>query len=265
MRIGFFQYAVFYRDREANLEYISRRLNGEIFDLLVLPELFTSGYSCDDSEEMRRMGEYLDDSPTVKALTEIAASCGGAILGSIPELADDVFYNTGVLVNASGLLGSQRKIHLPDHEKKVFTCGNSITAFSVEKTKIGIMTCFDCWFPAFGALLKQQGVGIFCVPSSFGGAATPTILPIRARENQVFVVNCNRIGKEHIEGVEERFRGQSQIISPDGEPLALGGDDEMLAFVTIDMAAVKHPAFVSSFCRDVAKEHAKYNVQLSCE
>ncbi|WP_430612585.1 nitrilase-related carbon-nitrogen hydrolase [Flavobacterium sp. JP2137] len=76
MKVGFFQYAVITRDRKANLAYITSKLQHQKFDLLVLPELFTSGYAFDDKCELQPFAEDLTNCETVACLTELAAKCG---------------------------------------------------------------------------------------------------------------------------------------------------------------------------------------------
>ncbi len=260
MRLGFLQYAVYHRDRDANLAYLARALNSVEFDLLALPELFTCGYAFDDPAELAAFSEDLTASPTVAALRELAAASGGALTGTIPERAGGQLFNTAILVDSTGLVGIQRKKHLPDYEKRSFTPGQGIATFAIGGAKVGMMSCFDCWFPAFGAFLKQEGAQIFVNSASFGGPVTPAILPVRARENQVFVVSCNRIGTEYFAGEPDTFCGQSQIISPDGRILTSAGTDETLAVVEIDLAEVDHPAFGSLICHNFPEEHRKYRI-----
>lgn len=125
-----------------------------------------------------------------------------------------------------------------------------------------MMSCFDCWFPQFGSILKQRKVQIFCHSASFGGEVTPGILPVRALENQVFVVSCNRTGSELYAGSPEKFCGRSQIISPDGKILARAGDEPELAVVDIDPDETTHPAFGSLICKDFSAEHNRYQVTI---
>ncbi len=112
MRVGFFQYAVIWRNRDTNLSYIEPRIKDEKFDLLVLPELFTSGYAYDDKEELFPFAEDLSSSPTVEFFTPLMQRCGGYITGSIPELYDCKLYDSSILVGAEGLAASYRKIHV---------------------------------------------------------------------------------------------------------------------------------------------------------
>lgn len=263
MRLGFFQYAVIQRNTAENLAYIANALQNCRCDLLVLPELFTCGYSFEQKLELAPFAETLDKNQTVKASQLLAQHLGGAVTGTIPEQYEGKLYNTALLVNTGGLIGFQRKIHLPDYEKKFFSPGESISTFQLSPdVRVGMMSCFDCWFPQFGAILRQNGAQIFCNSASFGGALTPTNLPIRARENQVFVISCNRIGSEMFDVEPENFRGESQIISPNGQCLVSAGGEEKLAVVEVDLDEINHPAFGSLICKDFAEEHQKYEIRL---
>lgn len=262
MKLGFFQYAVIARDPEANFARIAGALRGCRCDLLVLPELFTCGYAFSGRSELLPFAERLVGGRTVAFLREQAVAIGGVVTGTFPELGDDGLYNTAVMVDSGGLIGYQRKVHLPEYEKQFFRPGEAIGVVELPGgMKVGMMSCFDCWFPQFGALLRQQGARIFCNSASFGGSATPTILPVRARENQVFVISCNRIGSENFAGRPEKFYGHSRIVSPDGVELAGTGEEERLAVVEVDPDEVVHPAFGSLICRDFSVEHRKYAVK----
>ncbi len=263
MKVGFFQYDVISRDRKANLAYITSKLKDQKFDLVVLPELFTSGYAFDDKEELLPLVENLTDSETVAILTELAKNCGGCITGTIPEGLNGRIYNTAILVDSTGLIGYQRKIHLPDYEKRLYASGDAIEVFQYGETTIGMMVCFDCWFPPISTKLKLQGAEIVCHSACFGGEVTPRILPIRALENQYFIISCNRVGAELFEGVLESYRGESQIVDTDGNTLYKAGNQEELFFVDIDLAAVNKPKFGSLITADFLTEHQKYTVELT--
>lgn len=265
MRVGFFQYAVVWRDRDANLSYIESRIKGEKFDLLVLPELFTSGYAYDDREELLPFAEDLSNSPTVKFLTELMQKCGGYITGGIPELHDGKLYNSSILVGSDGLVASYRKIHVTDYEKRAFTAGSEVIWGQCQEAKVGLTICFDAWFAPLSSILKARGVDIICNSANFGGDVTPTIIPVRALENQCFYINCNRVGTEVFEGEEEAYRGESQIVSPDGKVLAKADNKESLTLINIDLAEVNHPAFGSLIAKDFESEHHKYRVEIQAE
>ncbi|ERJ58039.1 carbon-nitrogen hydrolase family protein [Sphingobacterium paucimobilis] len=263
MKVGYFQYAVIWRDIEANLNYVASKIDGSTFDLLVLPEFFTTGYAIDKQADILPFAEHLSDSFTVRYLSELLSRTGnGYIVGSIPEVEDGVLYNTSILVGASGLIASYRKIHLPDYEKRFFRSGAEAVVYDDGDSRIGLTVCFDCWFPQHTSLLKADGVEVICHSACFGGPVTPTIIPIRALENQCFYVSCNRIGEEYFDGELEEYRGESQVVGPDGDILLRAGKEEALDFVEIDLARVDRPAFGSLITKDFRSEHDKYTIQI---
>jgi len=262
MKIGFFQYNVIWRDRDANLIYIRERIKDFTFDLLVLPELFTSGYAFDLEDELIPFGENLSDSYTVNYLTDLMKDCGGYITGSMSELSGNQLYNTSIVVGAEGLVTSYRKIHLPDYEKRVFTAGNKAITCKCNDTKVGLTICFDVWFASLSSKLKSQEVDIICHSACFGGRVTPAIIPIRALENQCFYISCNRIGTEMFNGEPDSYRGESQIVSPDGKILVKAGNEELLSIIDVAPSEVNHPAFGSLITKDFVSEHAKYDIEI---
>ncbi|MDR2915051.1 MAG: carbon-nitrogen hydrolase family protein [Tannerella sp.] len=262
MKVGFFQYNIIWRDREANLSYIRSKIKDSAFDLLVLPELFTSGYAFESREELMPFAENLEDSYTVRFLTELMKECGGYITGSIPELCNEKLYNTSVIVGAEGLVASYRKIHLPDYEKRAFESGDKAVSCTCNEMKVGLTICFDAWFAPLSSSLKLQGVNVICLSACFGGGVTPTIIPIRALENQCFYISCNRIGTEMFSGEPDSYRGESQIVNPDGKILIKAGNEELLSIIDIDLSEVNNPAFGSLVKKDFLSEHKKYNIMI---
>lgn len=262
MKVGFLQYDVIWRDREANLAYIESKLKGATFDYLVLPEFFTHGYAVDSKEELLPFAEVLSDSPTIAFLTALMKEHNAYITGSIPELEGSKIYNTAIVVGPEGLSASYRKIHLPDYEKRFYTAGNETATVQCKDALIGLTVCFDIWFAPLTAKLKTENMDIISNSSCFGGEVTPTIIPIRALENQCFIINCNRIGTEYFEGEAEAYRGESQIVSPDGKVLVKADNQELLAIVDIDLSEVNKPLFGSQISSDFSAEHHKYQIDI---
>ena len=262
MKIGFFQYDIKKHDREANLSYIDMKIKDSSFDLLVLPELFTSGYSYDSKEDIIPFAENLADSYTIKYLSNLMKRCGGYITGSIPELAEAQLYITSILVGEEGLVASYRKIHITDYEKRAFRAGDRAVLYNCRNVKIGLTICFDCWFAPLSSKLKSEGAEIICHSACFGGDTTPKIIPIRALENQCFYVSCNRIGTELFDGEADSYCGNSQIVSPDGKVLFKAGNEESLAFVDVELSDVNKPAFGSLITKDFIGEHKKYEIEI---
>ena len=262
MKIGFFQYNVIWRDRDANLAYIREKIKDSTFDLLVLPEFFTSGYAFDSKEDLIPFAENLNDSYTVHYLTDLMKDCGGYITGTIPELSENKLYNTSIVVGSEGLITSFRKIHLPEYEKRAFSAGNKAVSCQCKEAKVGLTICFDAWFAPLSSKLKEQRVDIICHSACFGGAVTPTIIPIRALENQCFYISCNRIGTELFGGEPDSYRGESQIVNPDGKVLVKAGKEEQLSIINVDLSEVNHPAFGSLIMKDFVSEHSKYTIEI---
>lgn len=266
IKLAFFQYAVFHHSPEENFEYIRQAAEHKRCDLLTLPELFSCGYAFQDKKQLAGFAEQLEQSRTVQFLQQIARNIGGSVSGTIPELGrNGEIYNTAVLVDKNGLIGTQRKIHLPNYEKQFFSPGDDINVFSVTDSgiKTGMMTCFDSWFPEVALIMRRKKAGIILNSACFGGNVTPQILPVRARENQTFVVSCNRVGSEWFGEEEEHFCGMSQIISPDGRIITSADNREWWGEADVDLD--EKPAFSSLICRDFEAEHQKYKVTLNRE
>ena len=262
MKIGFFQYDVIWRNRDANLSYISSKIKNSVFDLLVLPELFTSGYAFNSKEELIPFAENLNDSYTVDYLTQLMKKCGGYITGTIPELYENKLYNTSILVGTKGLVASYRKIHLPNYEKRAFTEGSKAVSCNCNNAKIGLTICFDSWFAPLSSKLRLQGAEIICHSACFGGEVTPKIIPIRALENQCFFISCNRVGTEMFDGEPDSYCGKSQIVNPDGKILIKADNEEVLSIIDIELSEVNNPNFGSLILNDFISEHKKYDIKI---
>jgi omega-amidase len=262
MKAGFFQYDVAHLNYEANLRRLRKQIPGLDFDLLVLPELFTSGYLFENRETLLTFAKNHTLEQTVEDLRQLlkGKNRGQVLVGTIPELKGDHIYNTGVAVSAGGLLGTQRKRHLPRLEKKSFTPGEAIHPIQVQNTTIGIVTCFDAWFPELFRLLVRQGVQLICQPANFGGPWTPDIMRVRAMENRLFCIVANRIGREKTQSIEAFFRGESQVIGPDGQVLALAEDQEALSVIDIDPSAALSKGNI--MCDDLAAEWERYRIEM---
>ncbi len=258
MRVGFYQFDVQKADPSANLRRVATALAGQRFDLLVLPELFTTGYMFDDPAEIAVLAEPIPGGETCRVLSTIAAAAGGAVIGTLPEREGDRVYNTAVVMGPTGWLASQRKVHLSSYEKTLFRPGDRAEPVQVAGTLVGVITCFDSWFPEMSRLLVRQGAQILCQPASFGGTMTLSVIRARAIENLVYTITANRIGRERSRSIEAEFRGESRIIGPDGGILAEAGGEEALRICEINPALAREK--VNEMC-DFPAEWARYRVR----
>lgn len=262
MKAGFFQYDVVQHNYEANLHYLREQVRGLDFDLLVLPELFTSGYLFENRRQLRAFAQKHPLTQTVEDLRQLLVenNQGGVLVGTVPELDRENIYNTGIAVSGGGLLGKQRKRHLTRLEKQFFTRGEDIHPIPIGNTTIGIVTCFDAWFPELFRLLVSRGVQLICQPANFGGPWTPDIMRVRAMENHVYCIVANRIGREKTDRIEAIFRGGSQIIQPDGQILARSDDQKVVSILEIDPVLSMKKS--NMMCDDLADEWQRYTVKV---
>lgn len=206
-------------------------------DLIVLPELFASGYQFVSQQEVQHLAEPVPDGQTTRRLVEIAKRRHIHIVAGLPEKAATGCYNSAVVVGPSGFLGCYRKAHLFYEETLFFTPGDSgFQVWDIGSAKIGVMICFDWYYPEAARSLAVQGADIICHPSNLVLPNCPDSMPVRCLENRIFAVTCNRIGSEARGGKERlTYIGQSEVVTPKGLiQYRASRDREDLAIVDID-------------------------------
>ncbi|MBM4125448.1 MAG: acyltransferase, partial [Nitrospira sp.] len=129
MRVGYFQFAPVFGEVAHNLDLVAARLATVRCDLMVLPELFASGYQFVSKEEVKSLAEPVPDGATTKRLIELARDRDMHVVAGLPERQGTACYNSAVLVGPSGLIGVYRKAHLFFEETLYFTPGD--TGFKV--------------------------------------------------------------------------------------------------------------------------------------
>jgi predicted amidohydrolase len=232
VRIGFVQTSPKSGDVKGNCERAKSLIgDGCGANLLVLPELFNTGYLRESRSEAAALAEDAGG-PTIawaKALSQrIGTSiCAGFILRDAGGC-----YNASFLVSAGELIGLYAKTHLFDREKLVFDPGpGPFTVQEIDGTKVGMMICFDWQFPEAARSMALDGAQILLHPSNLVLPFAQEAMRTRCLENGVFAVTANRIGTEK----DLTFTGQSQITGPKGELLARAtASDEAIQVVEID-------------------------------
>ena len=242
MRVGIAQTCPTFAERERNLRDAVDLLSRDVADLWVLPEFFASGYQFARSEEVRDLAEPVPDGPTVRALESFCQRHACFAGAGLPEAADGVVYNSAVLVGPRGFVSVYRKIHLFGEEKRWFAPGD--IPFSVHEAgaaRVGVMICFDHFFPESARSLALLGADILAHPANLiiPDLAQRT-MTVRALENGVFAATANRVGEESRTGKTLRYTGQSQIVAPDGTALVrLSPDRVEVAVVEVDPATAR--------------------------
>ena len=237
MKAAFYQFTPVFGEKEENIAKVISAVKDADLELLVLPEFFATGYQFTSTNEVAELSEPIPDGNTTKALADLSIEKGIYIVAGLPEKDGDKFYNSAVLTGPEGFIGSYRKTHLFFEEKLYFTPGD--TGFRVWDTpigKIGIMICFDWFFPESARSLALLGAEVIAHPSNLVLPFCPDAMPVRCLENRVYAITANRTGTEaRKEGQSLSFIGKSEIVSPKAEIVVRAGEDEdALMIVDID-------------------------------
>ncbi len=229
--------------------------------LVVTPELFRSRYFCDrEDPDTFDLAEPIPG-PTTQTLAELARRLDICISASLFERrAPGLYHNTSVLLDSAGQIrGKYRKMHIPDDpsylEKYYFTPGDlGYAAHPLDDRpdapKIGMLVCWDQWFPEAARLTAMQGADLLLYPTAIGGHAEDsaedhaaqrdawiTIQRSHAIANGVFVAAANRIGTEG----PNTFWGSSFIADPLGRILAQASADQPeILTADLDLAQIEH-------------------------
>ncbi|NWC66920.1 carbon-nitrogen hydrolase family protein [Pseudomonas sp. P7758] len=204
-------------------------------DLLVLPEMFLTGYNI-GVEAVGALAET-QDGPSAQSIAALAKNSGVAILYGYPERgADGQIYNAVQLIDANGQrLCNYRKTHLfGDLDNSMFSAGDDdFPLVELNGWTLGFLICYDLEFPENTRRLALAGAELILVPTAnmvpFDFVADVTVRA-RAFENQCYVAYANYCGQEG----EIQYCGQSSIAAPDGQRIAQAGLDEALIVGTLD-------------------------------
>jgi predicted amidohydrolase len=198
-------------------------------DMVIFPELALTGYTVRD--ELYELAETIPGKST-ETLEKLAKQTRMYIIFGMPELSEKTqatIYNSAVCVGPEGYVGKYRKMHLPTHsifeEKRYFRPGYQVTTLETELGKIGLIICYDIYFPELCRLNRLKGSQlIVCISASpaIRRSFFETLTLARAIENTAFLAYVNLVGVE--DGLQ--FWGGSRLVSPSGRLIAKGKYDE---------------------------------------
>jgi N-carbamoylputrescine amidase len=242
--------------------------------IICTQELFRSQYFCQSEDHKYfELAEKIPG-PSTQAFQKLARKYRAVIIASLFEKrAAGVYHNTAAIIDADGsLLGLYRKMHIPDdplyYEKFYFTPGDlGFRAWQTKYAKIGVLVCWDQWYPEGARLTALQGAEILFYPTAIGwhpgekkkyGAlqhdAWETIQRSHAIANGCYVCVPNRVGHEVIKGVGGegiQFWGQSFVAGTSGQILAKAGPEkEETLIVPLDLKNVDTTRTHWPFLRD---------------
>jgi len=235
MKIGVFQGPAGSVDALAALETAAERAATAGARLLILPELFLTGYNI-GAPALRRLAEPMHG-PSAARASAIAKRLNIGLLYGYPERGEDgSLYNAALLLGPDGTRRANfRKIHLfGAMEKEAFTPGTDpLVMAEIDGLTIGILICYDVEFPEMVRGLALHGADLVAVPTAQMhpyGFVADMLIRTRAYENQLFVAYANRTGREG----NLEYVGHSSIAGPDGSELARAGLGEELIMATLD-------------------------------
>jgi N-carbamoylputrescine amidase len=242
--------------------------------IICTQELFRSQYFCQsENHDYFKLAEKIPG-PSTDAFQKVAKKHKVVIIASLFEKrASGVYHNTAAVIDADGsLLGIYRKMHIPDdplfYEKFYFTPGDlGFKAWQTRYGKIGVLICWDQWYPEAARLTAMQGAEILFYPTAIGWhpsekqkygikqhGAWETIQRAHAVANGCYVAVTNRIGHEILKGVNGdgiEFWGQSFVAGTSGEIIAKAGSHkEEILIVPVDLANVDTTRTHWPFLRD---------------
>lgn len=216
MRVGFVQMDSKLLRVEENLDRALRLLERTKADLMVLPELFNTGYNFLNRRQAEKVAERIPSGYTSQKLLEVSRDRKMTIVAGIAERGRGNLYNSAI-VASRGRASTYRKVHLFYREKKFFKPGLEFKVLG----DLGVMICFDWFFPESVRTLMLKGAKIVAHPSNLVLPHCPDAMRIRCIENRVFAVTADRIGKER--GM--KFIGRSEIVDLNGRILYRASSD----------------------------------------
>lgn len=198
----------------ANIRQIGPLLEQTEADVIVLPELASSGYAFADKNEAALSSESTSDSSFIRFLISMAARKDCHIVSGFNEQEGQQLFNTAVLVSGKGLEGKYRKMHLFWNETDLFEPGNTgLPVFDTGKIRLGMLVCFDWMFPEVWRIMALKGADLIAHPSNLVLPYCQQAVAAHALCNRFYVATANRVGTERA----LTFTGGSQVASPLGE------------------------------------------------
>ena len=245
IRIGIVQFKADNDEPGENLEkatsYIESLVEEDV-NIVVLPEMFNSGYGTDEAT-VKNAVEMQEE--TEEVLSALADYNDIAIVGGMVNKTKDGLFNSTVIMLPYLEAVYYNKTHLFREEKKVFTPGKEFRSFEYLGVKFGLLMCYEIGFPEISRKLCRQGAEVLLVPFAFGRERKTiyeTATRARSIENGCFLAAASQVGSNK----SMNFVGESRIVSPSGEIIADCGGAEGFVFADVDSKLVKRYRFNES-------------------
>ncbi|NPA11883.1 MAG: carbon-nitrogen hydrolase [Epsilonproteobacteria bacterium] len=268
--------------KEATINHTLSMIKKAKGELVILQELHQSEYFC-KSEDTKYFDYAESFEEDVEFWRGVSKEQNIVLVTSLFEkVMDGIYYNTAVVFDKGKIAGKYRKTHIPDdpgfYEKFYFTPGDEIEPIDTSIGRLGVLVCWDQWYPEAARIMALKGAEILIYPTAIGWLMCPedridelcekentleekekmlnawlSIQRGHAVANGVYVIAINRVGKEKDEsgclgGIE--FWGRSFIYGPQGEIIAMAGDKEEIIEAKIDLKAAAEVRKIWPFFRD---------------
>jgi len=251
INISLVQFTPVMGDPRHNLDQISNLLKGTTSDIIVLPELCTTGYSFISPQEAFNAAEGFDGE-SISFFKTLANERAALVVAGFAERSGDKVYNSAIIAMPGGKGMVYRKSHLFYREKLCFSEGNSgffVIKHPLKDCKVGVMICNDWRYPEAARSLALLGADIIACPSNLVSNIWGAVMPARAIENKVFLAVANRCGTEArtLDDVGTQsltFNGRSALYSYNGEIMEQAGETgDRVITMEIDPSLTRDKSF----------------------
>jgi predicted amidohydrolase len=234
------------RNLERCADFIVRAAGGGA-DLIVLPELASSGYVFESRAEAFGLADRYDDGETTTFWARLARDLNVHLVGGFCEEAGGTLYNAAAIVGPHGRIGRFRKVHLWGDENLFFAPGDlGFPVFGTPLGTIGVAICYDGWFPETYRTMALAGVELVCVPTNWvpipgqdpqREAMANVLAMAAAHSNSICIAAADRVGTER----GQPFIGQSLVVDHTGWPVAgpASASAPEIIYATLDLAEAK--------------------------
>ena len=223
----------------SHAETMIRQAMADQPDVIVLPETWNTGFF---PENVQALADH-DGQQTKALMGRLAKKFSvNIVAGSVSNIRNGKLYNTCLVFDRSGnCIASYDKTHLftPMGEQNVYTPGDRLCRFTLDGISCGVIICYDVRFPELSRSLAVDGLDVLFVVSQWPDVRISHLRNLtvaRAIENQMFVVCCNSCGRTN----QTRYGGNSAIIDPWGQTIALAENTEKILTATADMCILEH-------------------------
>lgn len=250
IRVACIQFEPVFGDVAANLDQMEARIrtaHAQGASVMVLPELADTGYVFLDADEVGAHAAPIPGGRSAKRLIALAQELAIHIVSGLAERDGKSFFNSAILCGPDGYIGKYRKLHLWNREKLYFAPGDlGLPVFDTVLGRIGVVICYDGWFPEAFRQLAMSGAELVCIPTNWVPMPGQTremepmaniLHKAAAHSNAIYIACADRVGTER----GQPFIGSSLIIGPTGRPLAgpasYDGEETLIAEVVLDSVA----------------------------